>query len=93
MTDAFASNADFTGIATFDDDTYLYINKVIHKTHIELDRNGTKAAAVTAVMIDAAGAVMNDKETKEVYCDRPFAYAIVDMTDNTPVFIGTVNNI
>lgn len=93
VTNAFDSRADFTGIATFDDDTYLYINKVIHKTHIELDRNGTKAAAVTAVMIDAAGAVMNDKETKEVYCDRPFAYAIVDMTDNTPVFIGTVNNI
>ena len=93
MTDAFASNADFTGIATFDDDTYLYINKVIHKTHIELDRNGTKAAAVTAVMIDAAGAILDEKESKEVFCDRPFAYAIVDMTDNTPVFIGTVNNI
>ena len=34
-----------------------------------------------------------DEQIKNVFCDRPFAYAIVDMTDDTPVFIGTVNEI
>ena len=84
--------ADFTGIAQFDDDKNLFISKVIHKTHIEVSRTGTRAAAVTAVTMDAAGAIM-DEHIKYVTCDRPFAYAIVDMTDNTPVFIGTVNDI
>lgn len=93
MTDAFdAGKCDFTGIAEYEDGRKVVINDVIHKTHIEVDRNGTKAAAVTAVMMETAGAVAID-EVKEVYCNRPFAYAIVDMTDNTPVFLGTVNNI
>ena len=84
-------NADFTGIANLPDGN-LYIGSVIHKTHIELDRTGTRAAAVTAVTLDCAGAIM-DEQIKNVFCDRPFAYAIVDMTDDTPVFIGTVNEI
>lgn len=93
VVDAFDEfDADFTGIATLPDDANLYIGSVIHKTHIEVDRTGTRAAAVTAVTLDAAGAIM-DEQIKEVFCERPFAYAIVDMTDNTPVFIGTVNEI
>ena len=86
------NNADFRGIAEFDDDKNLYISKVIHKTHIEVSRTGTRAAAVTAVMMDAAGACI-EEDIKSVTCDRPFAYAIVDLNDNTPVFIGTVNDI
>jgi thiol-disulfide isomerase/thioredoxin len=30
---------------------------------------------------------------KEVYLDRPFAYAIVDTENGVPVFIGTVNSV
>lgn len=86
------NNADFRGIAEFDDDKNLYISKVIHKTHIEVSRTGTRAAAVTAVRMDAAGACI-EEDIKSVTCDRPFAYAIVDLNDNTPVFIGTVNDI
>ena len=37
--------------------------------------------------------IIQAEETREVICDRPFAYAIVDMTNNTPVFIGTVNQV
>ena len=84
--------ADFTGIADLPYDYNLYISKVIHKTHIEVTRTGTRAAAVTAVTMDVACAI-EEKDIKNVFCDRPFAYAIVDMTDNTPVFIGTVNNV
>ncbi len=93
MTDAFDySEADLTGIADFDDDRTLYIGDVIHKTHIEVDATGTRAAAVTAVTLDVAGAIM-EENIKYVTCDRPFAYAIVDMTNNTPVFIGSVNEV
>ena len=83
------SAADFSGINGMGG---LFISNVIHKTHIEVNREGTRAAAVTAVTMDKCEAI-DTREVKEVVCDRPFAYAIVDTTDNTPVFIGTVNNI
>ena len=93
VTDAFdEADADFTGIAEFDNGRNMYVDNVIHKTFIEVSRTGTRAAAVTAMTLDVAGAVM-DEDVKYVVCDRPFAYAIVDMETNTPVFIGTVNNI
>ena len=90
MKTPFGGAADFSGISEGGD---LFIGDVVHKTHIEVDRNGTKAAAVTAVMMYKNSMVVDDREHKEVICDRPFAYAIVDMTDNTPVFIGTVNDV
>jgi serpin B len=31
------------------------------------------------------------EEYRYVECDRPFVYAIVDMTTMTPIFVGTVN--
>ena len=83
--------ADFSGISECGED--LYIGDVIHKTHIEVDRNGTKAAATTAVVTYRNAAVVDQRERREVICDRPYAYAIVDTTDNTPVFIGTVNDV
>lgn len=85
---AFSSaDADFSNIAELKDNN-LFISRVIHKTHIELDRNGTKAAAATAVEMKE-----NCIDYKEVYLDRPFAYAIVDTENGVPVFIGTVNSV
>ena len=90
--DAFIEGtADFTGISS---KNMLYISEVIHKTHIELDQSGTKAAAATAVLMeDAACEMPVDVPSVEVYCDRPFAYAIVDVETMNPVFIGTVNSV
>jgi len=82
--------AQFSGINGADG---LAISDVIHKTHIEVNMNGTRAAAATVVEMTKGLEIADSREVKEVICDRPFAYAIVDMTDNTPVFIGTVNNI
>lgn len=83
--------ADLSGIAGEPGD--LYVSKVIHKTHIEVDAHGTKAAAVTSVSLDAAGAQPVVREIRLVECDRPFAYAIVDAGTMAPVFIGTVNEV
>lgn len=71
----------------------VYIGDVIHKTHIELDRNGTKAAAATAVMIEAAGYMEPSEEPLEIRLDRPFAYAIVKAGSGMPVFMGYVNKL
>lgn len=84
-------SADLSGIAGNPGD--LYVSKVIHKTHIEVDANGTKAAAVTAVTLDAGCAMPIEQVYKYVECDRPFVYAIVDNETMAPVFIGTVNEV
>ena len=85
-------DADFSGIAIPDNGLNLCISDVIHKTHIEVDAKGTRAAAVTVVLMDAAGCPMPDEtQIREVYCDRPFAYAIVDTSTMNPIFLGTYN--
>ena len=83
-------SADFSRITDLAYGESLYIGDVIHKTHIEVDRNGTKAAAVTAVMLRKNAVFFDPGKEKEVFCD---AYAIVDLTDNTPVFLGTVDKV
>ena len=91
MPTAFSENADFGNILE-SDLIDVNISDVIHMTHIELDKNGTKAAAVTAVML-AGNAYMEEKETVEITLDRPFVYAIVDDASGLPVFLGTVNSV
>ena len=87
-----SSTADFSGIAGVPGD--IYVSRIIHKTHIEVDRAGTRAAAVTAIeMTEACCEEEPVIEYRYVLCDRPFAYAIVDVESMAPVFIGTVNEI
>jgi len=92
MTDAFSDgNADFTKLGKSGDGN-IFINHVLHKTYIEVDPKGTKAAAVTAVVMnDTAAAIM--PELKEVYLDRPFVYMIIDTNTNFPIFMGTVTEV
>ena len=86
MEKAFSVNqADFGGVSK---DTPLMIGEVLHKTHIDLDHDGTRAAAVTAV-IATYGSMIID-EVKEVLLDRPFVYMIVDTETMLPIFLGTV---
>lgn len=85
--DAFdGEGADFSRLV---EDSYgnIYISDVLHKTYIEVDESGTKAAAATAVLMQETAAVVEDD--KEVYLDRPFLYAIVDDETKLPIFIGT----
>ena len=92
VTDVFSdSAADLSGIAGKPGD--IFVSRVIHKTHIEVDSNGTRAAAVTAVTLRTKGADISAVEPRFVNCDRPFVYAIVDTKTMAPVFIGTVNGV
>ena len=70
----------------------IYVSDVIQKCKVELDENGTKAAAVTAMMM-ADNAVMLEDPTpvKEVHLNRPFYYMIMD--GDTVLFIGAVNTV
>ena len=84
--------ADFSALGEFSGNGRLYISNVIHKTHIEVNQSGTKAAAVTAVVVDG-NAMPVEREQKTVILDRPFVYAIVDTESMLPIFIGAVTDI
>jgi serine protease inhibitor len=70
----------------------LYIDDVAHKTRIEVTEKGTKAAAVTAVMMAAGSAMPIEKKKINIYLDKPFVYMIVDK-NNVPLFIGAATEI
>ena len=85
--------ADLSPMAVMNNGYNLYVDTVIHKTHIELDREGTKAAASTAIGIAKATGIMEDLPLREVRLDRPFIFVISDFQTMTPVFIGTVGSV
>ena len=84
--------AQFYGMSeTYGD--MLYIGDVTHRAKIEVDKNGTKAAAATVVHIYMGSAAdIMEQKPKSVTLDRPFVYAIVDRY-GAPVFIGVQNSI
>lgn len=88
ITDVFGGAADFSELAEIKPGE-IYVDKAIHKTHIELDESGTKAAAATYIST-RKNAVMYEKE---VILDRPFLYMIVDAETNLPVFIGILTDV
>lgn len=82
--------ADFSPMATADERN-LFISKVLHKTHITVDVEGTRAGAVTSVAVDSATGALT--EVYEVTLDRPFVYLILDTETNLPIFMGTVMSV
>ena len=80
--------AEFQGLNTSDVLGNTYISSVIHKTHIQVDELGTKAGAVTAVIMAPNSA--GPSNVKTVRLDRPFVYMIYDENEKLPIFIGTV---
>ncbi|MDE6775718.1 MAG: serpin family protein, partial [Ruminococcus sp.] len=68
----------------------LFINDVKHKTHIDVNESGTKAAAVTSVEMNAGDSA---DPPIEITLNRPFVYCIVDTEVDVPIFIGTLNSI
>ena len=94
ITTAFTDAADFSGIVAPDSPTqYLKIDDVLHKTHIELNEQGTKAAAATAVIMEKSSAVFHQETSIPIHLNRPFVYALVDTSTGIPLFIGVVRTI
>ena len=81
MGDAFTPVADLTRMISTGN---TVVDRVIHKTYLALDNEGTRAAAVTAITTRNLGI----SKTYHVTLDRPFVYMITD-GNNLPIFIGT----
>lgn len=86
MTDAFDRKlANFSGMTP--DPVGLYISKVIHKAFVDVNEEGTEAAAATAVVMTLRGL----PEPKPVFrADRPFIFIIRDMRSGSILFVGRV---
>ncbi|MFA4837930.1 MAG: serpin family protein [Candidatus Neomarinimicrobiota bacterium] len=76
--------ADFTKINANGD---LYISEVMHKTFVDVNEEGTEAAAVTAVGV---GATSVGPESPVMRIDRPFIFAIRERQSGTILFIGKI---
>eukprot|EP01083_Nonionella_stella_P035789 97603_1 len=84
---AFGDNADFSGMTG---DKSLQIGKVIHKAVIEVDEEGTEAAAVTVVTMKRKGRSMHTpKEPPTIRFDHPFSFYIYHGEKDVVLFCGT----
>ncbi|HNW50877.1 MAG TPA: serpin family protein [Prolixibacteraceae bacterium] len=83
MTDAFS-----TGLANFSEisDIPLYISKVMHKTFIKTDEEGTEAAAATSITFGYTSA----GPSGIIKIDRSFLFAIAEEDTHSILFIGRV---
>jgi len=87
MEDAFDdAKADFSKIT----DVKVVTSLVLHKTYIEVNEEGTEAAAVTVVCVRAAGAAPKPKKKFTLVFDRPYFYAIHDRNTGLILFMGVM---
>lgn len=88
MKDAFTQDADFSGIAKS-----LYISDINHRAKIEVDEEGSRAAAVTEVPM-ALTAALNDEQKEIIFhCDHPFVFVIRNQEAGVTLFTGMVNDL
>ena len=85
--DAFTSAADFSGITST---VRLFISAVVHQAYIDVDEQGTEAAAATAVAMRPM-ALRRGPEPVRMTVDRPFLFAIADTATGLPLFLGQVS--
>ena len=85
------NHSELDGMIEMEPGEVTYIDDILQKCKIELDENGTRAAAVTAIFTKCeSAAVEKPKEVKEVYLDRPFAFLIYDSLYDKILFVGKV---
>jgi len=87
MTDAFSPNADFSGMNGRRD---LFISAVIHKAYVDVNEEGTEAAAATAVTMKLTS--VGPARIPVFRADHPFLFLIRDNHSDSILFIGRVMN-
>ena len=86
---AFTGSADFSGMTGKPD---FSISAAIHKAYIEVNEQGTEAAAATAITMYAT-AIMRDEPPPVVFnADHPFLFLIRDTDSGAILFLGRLGN-
>ncbi|MCJ2541528.1 serpin family protein [Thermostichus vulcanus] len=81
---AFSGGADFSQMTS----EPAQISQVLHKAVIEVNEEGSEAAAVTGVIISRTA--IDREEPFQLVVDRPFWFAIRDTATQTILFMGSV---
>ena len=85
MTEMFGRNADFSGIAGAPGD--LYVSEVMQKAFIEVNEEGSEAAAATGMVVMMRSMPMPAPAFR---CDHPFMFFIRDKRTEMVLFSGRV---
>ena len=85
---AFSGNADFSGVSAQKD---LCITDVFHKAFVDVNEEGTEAAAATGVVMSTMAARV-PKPTPIFRADHPFLFLIRDTTTGSILFLGRLTN-
>ena len=88
MTDAFSDRADFSGIEA---QKQLRITNVAHKAFVEVNEEGTEAAAATGVTFGVTS-VQEPQPAPVFQADHPFWFAIQENQSGAILFMGRVVN-
>ena len=93
MYNAFSEyNADFSGLR---EEGGLFISKVIHKTYLKVNEEGTEAAAVTIVGMDDAESIEEEK-IYNMKINRPFLFMLRNSKlpkDHDMIFMAKIEKI
>jgi serpin B len=84
MPSAFSDAADFSGMTGRRD---LFISLVVHKALIEVNEEGTEAAAATGAVMELTAIA---DEPEQFLADRPFLFLIRDRASGCILFLGRV---
>jgi len=88
MPRAFGSQAEFGGIS----DEPLFISKVVQKTFVEVNEEGTEAAAASGIGISLMSAMPETEAPFKMIVDRPFYVAIREDQTGTILFHGAIED-
>jgi serpin B len=90
ITSAFDSKtADFSNISPLPNSEPLFLSAVLHRTFIEVNEEGTEAAAVTVAGATAASAI--PMKPAEFKADHPFLFLLRDQGTGAILFLGRFN--
>ena len=68
----------------------LYVDRVCHIAKVDVDEQGTKAAAVTSIMANDAMSIV--EEEKVFIANEPFIFVIRDVENDMILFMGSMQN-
>ena len=85
---AFDGDAQFAGISP----QPVKVSEVLQKVRVQVDEDGTRAAAVTAVLVDGCAMPGDEPEPVNMTVNRPYIMLIADMESGAICFAGAVTN-